>query len=90
VKSFHDEEARVSAHEPSKTHPALCGALSLATPDGRRFSCGSGMTDKDRRSPPTVCARDHTRVCSFAPFVPMPPKRDLKFCPVWIYVPPPP
>ena len=28
--------------------------FSLQTPDGREFSCGSGMTDRDRASPPPV------------------------------------
>ena len=40
------------AHEPSKTGKGHCGALALETPDGRRFSCGSGLTDKDRAKPP--------------------------------------
>lgn len=31
-----------------------CGALTLVTPDGRQFSCGSGMSDHDRMHPPTI------------------------------------
>ena len=30
------------------------GALTLETPDGRQFSCGSGLTDHDRKNPPPI------------------------------------
>eukprot|EP00931_Biecheleriopsis_adriatica_P087583 TRINITY_DN62025_c0_g1_i1.p1 TRINITY_DN62025_c0_g1~~TRINITY_DN62025_c0_g1_i1.p1 ORF type:complete len:688 (-),score=117.19 TRINITY_DN62025_c0_g1_i1:141-2204(-) len=55
VKPMHDEEAKVVGHEggmgPSGPH---CGALTLETPDGRRFSCGTGLSAADRRSPPPI------------------------------------
>ncbi len=46
VKPVHDEEAKVVGHEPGKgrNHGRL-GALTLITPDGRQFSCGSGQDD---------------------------------------------
>jgi len=69
VKSFHDEEARVWAHEASKAHPDGCGALSLETPDGRRFSCGSGLTEKDRCKPPAVSVGSLYLCYSFSQFV---------------------
>jgi DNA ligase-1 len=46
----------VIGHEASKSNPGKCGALTLRTPDGRSFSAGSGMTDKDRNSPPSIGA----------------------------------
>jgi len=54
VKSTHDEEAKVVGHKPSKSDPEKCGAVILKSPDGREFSCGSGMTEKDRRKPPRL------------------------------------
>ena len=55
VKSQHDEEAQVVSHEGGKGRNAYrCGALTLRTPDGREFSCGSGMTDADRAKPPPI------------------------------------
>lgn len=30
------------------------GALTLSTPDGRQFSCGTGLSDADRASPPPI------------------------------------
>ncbi|KAL1528122.1 hypothetical protein AB1Y20_009486 [Prymnesium parvum] len=55
VKSFHDEEAKVVGHEGGTGRNAYrLGALTLVTPDGRQFSCGSGLTDKDRSNPPPI------------------------------------
>lgn len=55
VKPVHDEEAKVVGHEggmgPIGPH---CGALTLETPDGRRFSCGTGLSAADRHTPPVV------------------------------------
>lgn len=55
VKPVHDEEAKVVGHEggmgPTGPH---CGALTLETPDSRRFSCGTGLSAADRRTPPAV------------------------------------
>ena len=45
-------------HEPGKGQNAgKCGALTLETPDGRRFSCGSGLTDKVSLPTPPRTAR---------------------------------
>lgn len=55
VKSVHDEEAKVVGHEGGRGAAGYhCGALTLETPDGRQFSCGSGMTVRDRRDPPAI------------------------------------
>jgi len=55
VKTQHDEEAIVTGHEGGKGRNAYrLGALTLKTPDGREFSCGSGLTDADRLSPPAI------------------------------------
>ena len=55
VKSQKDEEAKVVGHEGGTGKNAFrTGALTLVTPDGRQFSCGSGLTDHDRLHPPAV------------------------------------
>ena len=55
VKSTHDEEAKVVGHEGGTGRNAYrLGALTLETPDGRKFSCGTGLSDADRANPPKV------------------------------------
>lgn len=55
VKTFHDEEARVTGHEPGHGRVAgMCGALLCETPDKRCFKVGSGLSDTQRRHPPKV------------------------------------
>jgi len=55
VKSFHDDEARVIGHDAGKGRVSgMCGALVCETPDGRRFKVGSGLSDAQRRVPPSV------------------------------------
>jgi len=55
VKPSQDEEAKVVGHEGGKGQNAYrLGALTLLTPDGRRFSCGTGLTNADRASPPAI------------------------------------
>merc|ERR1719382_2087386 len=55
VKSTHDEEAKVVGHEGGRGASAFrLSALTLETPDGRQFSCGSGLSARDRRSPPPI------------------------------------
>ena len=45
------------AHEGGAGKNAFrLGALTLATPDGRQFSCGTGLTDHDRLHPPPIDA----------------------------------
>jgi DNA ligase-1 len=53
VKTFHDAEAVVVAHEPGKgRHAGRVGALVCALADGTRFSVGTGLSDAERASPP--------------------------------------
>lgn len=54
VKSVHDEEAKVVGHEGGRGRSFRLGALTLMTPDGRQFSCGTGFSAEDRRSPPAI------------------------------------
>ncbi|KZV81906.1 DNA ligase/mRNA capping enzyme, partial [Exidia glandulosa HHB12029] len=55
VKTFHDAEARVTGHSEGKgKYQGLCGALICEMESGKTFKCGSGLTDKDRESPPAV------------------------------------
>merc|ERR1719183_234047 len=54
VKSVHDEEAKVVAHEGGRGAAFRLGALTLLTPDGRRFSCGTGLSARDRSHPPAI------------------------------------
>mmetsp|Transcript_142027 Transcript_142027/g.247409 ORF Transcript_142027/g.247409 Transcript_142027/m.247409 type:complete len:783 (+) Transcript_142027:75-2423(+) len=54
VKSVHDEEAKVVGHEGGRGKSFRLGALTLMTPDGRQFSCGTGFSAEDRRSPPAI------------------------------------
>ena len=50
-----DAEATVVAHLPGKgKYAGMLGALRMESPDGRRFSIGSGLTDALRRNPPPV------------------------------------
>lgn len=52
IKKFHDAEAIVIGYEPSKSNPGLTGALWVKMANGKKFKVGSGLTNKDRRSPP--------------------------------------
>lgn len=55
LKPWEDAEARVTAHVPGKGRNAgRLGALSVETPDGRRFRVGSGFTDLQRETPPPL------------------------------------
>jgi DNA ligase len=55
VKSFQDAEARVLKHlEGAGRHKGRLGALLVELPDGTTFSVGTGFSDKERESPPTV------------------------------------
>ncbi len=55
VKSFHDAEAKVTGYLPGKgKHRGRVGALQVVTPKGVAFQVGTGLTDKDRESPPKV------------------------------------
>ncbi len=57
VKRFHDAEAVVIRHLPGAgRHRGRLGALLVVLPDGTQFSVGSGLTDRQRDSPPPVGA----------------------------------
>lgn len=52
IKTFHDAEAVVFGYEPSKSNSHLTGALWVRMANGKEFKVGSGLSAKDRRSPP--------------------------------------
>ncbi|CAE6454620.1 unnamed protein product [Rhizoctonia solani] len=55
VKTFYDGEAEVVGYEPGKgKHKGVAGALKCLMASGKKFSVGSGLTDKQRRAPPKV------------------------------------
>jgi DNA ligase-1 len=55
VKTFHDAEARVLAHqEGSGRHKGRLGALLVEMPDGTTFAVGTGFSDAERERPPAV------------------------------------
>jgi len=62
VKSFHDAEATVIGYTKGKgRHKGRCGALRVRAADGTEFKVGTGLSDAQRKSPPTggsvVCYR---------------------------------
>ena len=55
LKLLDDAEAVVIAHVPGKGKYAdMTGALKVATPDGRQFQLGSGLSDAQRHHPPPI------------------------------------
>ena len=55
IKSFHDAEAVVLAHQPGKgRHKGRLGALAVRLPDGTEFSVGTGFSDAERATPPPI------------------------------------
>ncbi|CAE7088844.1 unnamed protein product [Rhizoctonia solani] len=57
VKTFYDGEAEVVGYEPGKgKHKGVTGALKCVMASGKKFSVGSGLTDKQRRAPPQIGA----------------------------------
>ena len=55
LKPHEDAEARVVAHLPGKgKYEGQLGALLVETAAGARFKLGSGLTDAQRRDPPSV------------------------------------
>ena len=52
IKTFHDAEAIVIAHQDGKgRHKGRLGALVVKLADGTEFSIGTGISDKDRERP---------------------------------------
>jgi DNA ligase-1 len=57
VKTFHDAEAKVIAHEPGKgKYTGQTGALRCVMGSGKEFRVGSGLSDADRAHPPALGA----------------------------------
>ena len=55
LKPQEDAEAKVLSYSPGRGKYAdLVGALQVETPDGRRFSLGTGLSDEQRRHPPAL------------------------------------
>ncbi|KAB5590871.1 ATP-dependent DNA ligase [Ceratobasidium theobromae] len=60
VKTFYDGEAEVVGYEPGKgKHKGVTGALKCVMASGKasggpKFSVGSGLSDKQRRTPPKI------------------------------------
>ncbi|KZW00121.1 DNA ligase/mRNA capping enzyme, partial [Exidia glandulosa HHB12029] len=53
--TFYDAEARVTGYSDGKgKYDGLCGALICEMESGKTFKCGSGLTNKDRASPPAI------------------------------------
>ncbi|QRV78606.1 ATP-dependent DNA ligase [Ceratobasidium sp. AG-Ba] len=59
VKTFYDAEAEVVGYEPGKgKHKGVTGALKCVMASGKargpKFNVGTGLSDKQRRSPPKI------------------------------------
>lgn len=55
VKSFHEADATVVAHEPGAgRHKDRLGAVLVQMASGTKFAVGSGFTDAKRSSPPPI------------------------------------
>jgi DNA ligase 1 len=55
VKTFQDAEATVVGHQAGAgKHKGRLGALLVRLADGKEFAVGTGLTDKERESPPPV------------------------------------
>lgn len=65
-KPYSDAEATVIAHAPGKgKYSGLTGALVVRDSAGRRFKLGSGLSDDQRRSPPSIGSRVSYRYQGF-------------------------
>ncbi|HEY4059938.1 MAG TPA: DNA ligase [Kofleriaceae bacterium] len=57
VKTFHDAEARVTAHvRGTGKHSGRLGSLQCQMPNGTTFNVGTGLSDDERNNPPPVGA----------------------------------
>ncbi len=57
VKTFHDADATVIAHQPGAgKHKGRLGALQVRLADGTEFAVGTGFSDRERSNPPPVGA----------------------------------
>ena len=52
VKSFYDDECTIVGYEPGKgRHKGRLGGYECTLKNGKKFNCGSGLTDKNRDNP---------------------------------------
>lgn len=57
VKRFDDSEAKVIGYNPGKgKYSNMVGSLRVELADGTRFAVGSGLSDAERRDPPSIGA----------------------------------
>jgi DNA ligase 1 len=57
VKSFLDDEATVVSYEAGRgKHEGKVGALNVQLANGKQFSVGTGLSDKQRAAPPAIGA----------------------------------
>lgn len=57
AQTFYDAEARVTGYVPGKGRLAgITGALKCEMESGKKFNVGTGLSDKQRRSPPKIGA----------------------------------
>lgn len=55
VKQFYDSEAVVTGYAPGKgRHKGVVGALEVKMSNGKEFNLGTGLSDEERRNPPTI------------------------------------
>jgi len=55
VKTFHDEEAKVTGHRKGEGRlMGLIGAIECVLPNGKEFSIGTGFSDHQRKHPPKI------------------------------------
>ena len=55
LQTFYDAEARVTGYVPGKGRLAgLTGALKCEMESGKKFNVGTGLSDKQRKSPPKI------------------------------------
>lgn len=55
LKPYRDTEARVVAHHGGEGRlRGLMGAMTVETPEGRRFRIGTGFSDAERADPPAI------------------------------------
>jgi len=55
VKTFHDAEATVVGHQPGAgKHKGRLGALLVKLPNGKEFAVGTGLSDRERATPPVI------------------------------------
>lgn len=54
-KRFDDTEAKVVGYNPGKgKYTGMVGSLKVELPDGTRFAVGAGLSDAERRDPPSI------------------------------------